>query len=760
MARRRGPYASTAVLAAAILLDGEEAYDVGLGRKRVGDGSTAGGRIQATKSEVDAVSAVANAAATQSTVTALTATVAGKASTASLGTAVDRIDALEDAQTSGLIAYGTWAALAAHPTGSLTVGQVAKVYGPDAGTHTDPVAGGTVANKGVFNWSASPAGWRRIANLEVEDVSAEADRAEAAVADIDVLFPIVSLSVVDTHDTLKLTPSAGSVSPTCYQAHSFTNGTAYVLDILCRAGEHRVLNVFSNGGALFDATVDLKTRQTRLGTGNVVTITPKGNNWLLVSIAVTATSTASANVQLRVRDNTGAAPFTANGTDTLYIEDVILHVAGSTTSLLTSRLLSDASWTKASCAVAAATVTSLTAGAKVEAADTSLNGRLGSKFVEGSGSVGPTCYRAGTFTNGLSYTASAIVAAGERSVFNIFCNGGALFDANFDLQTGTATGTGATITPRGNGEYLCEVTLTSVATTTGNVQFRMKGPAASSPYTGNGTSGLFVLEVGCRQGSGENQFWPADDFSNAAWIKSGMTVTPNARAFASLDARVAASEATLRSLTGAGAWAGKKIDFLGTSITEQSYFYTPLAARLGANAVNRGVSGASLGVNGSGLSLGVYNSIASVRTDADCVSFDGLINDFGLSTPLGALGDTTTATFYGALYAAIVAVRARAPGAAIRLSTPYSGGAASTYRIGVTNSAGHTLSQYIKAIRDVADYMGVWLSEVGTRAGIGYTTASIFLSDDLHLNTTGGNRYSSFEAENFADMARHGILSV
>lgn len=64
-----------------------------------------------------------------------------------------------NAQASALT-LATWTALAAI-TGT-TAGQGAEVLDSDAGTHTDPVVGGTVANAGRYSWSASPAGWRRI----------------------------------------------------------------------------------------------------------------------------------------------------------------------------------------------------------------------------------------------------------------------------------------------------------------------------------------------------------------------------------------------------------------------------------------------------------------------------------------------------------------------------------------------------------------------------------------------------------------------
>lgn len=54
----------------------------------------------------------------------------------------------------------TWTALAAL-TGAVA-GESAEVLDADAGTHTDPVVGGTVANAGTYSWSVSPAGWQRI----------------------------------------------------------------------------------------------------------------------------------------------------------------------------------------------------------------------------------------------------------------------------------------------------------------------------------------------------------------------------------------------------------------------------------------------------------------------------------------------------------------------------------------------------------------------------------------------------------------------
>lgn len=73
-------------------------------------------------------------------------------------------------QTEGGIYKALWSELNA-VVGSY-VGQKGVVTGPDAGTHTDPVVGGTVANTGEFSWSAAPAGWKRLgARVDTSEIT-------------------------------------------------------------------------------------------------------------------------------------------------------------------------------------------------------------------------------------------------------------------------------------------------------------------------------------------------------------------------------------------------------------------------------------------------------------------------------------------------------------------------------------------------------------------------------------------------------------
>jgi len=87
------------------------------------------------------------------------------------------LDALAAGQSAGQLVYRTWPELSA-VTGSVGVG--AQVIG-DAGTHTDPVVGGTVANAGQYVWSASPPGWRWV-RADLLPMKADATQVEALAA--------------------------------------------------------------------------------------------------------------------------------------------------------------------------------------------------------------------------------------------------------------------------------------------------------------------------------------------------------------------------------------------------------------------------------------------------------------------------------------------------------------------------------------------------------------------------------------------------
>lgn len=84
----------------------------------------------------------------------------------------DRFNAIETGQAGGAVAYATYAALVGRIIISPvpTDGMRGYVSG-DAGTHTDPVVGGTVSNSGEFRFSTSPSGWQRIGNYNPQQLA-------------------------------------------------------------------------------------------------------------------------------------------------------------------------------------------------------------------------------------------------------------------------------------------------------------------------------------------------------------------------------------------------------------------------------------------------------------------------------------------------------------------------------------------------------------------------------------------------------------
>lgn len=129
----------------------------------------------ATASATQAGNAAGSATSAQG---ALESTVVAREAAQGAQTAAE--SARDAAQASSwIVAAPSWTTLSAL-SGTFS-GQRAQVYG-DAGTHTDPVVGGTVANAGVYAWSTAPAGWQWVADI-VDFVPATAEEtAEGVVA--------------------------------------------------------------------------------------------------------------------------------------------------------------------------------------------------------------------------------------------------------------------------------------------------------------------------------------------------------------------------------------------------------------------------------------------------------------------------------------------------------------------------------------------------------------------------------------------------
>ena len=118
-------------------------------------------------------------------------------------------------------------------------------------------------------------------------------------------------------------------------------------------------------------------------------------------------------------------------------------------------------------------------------------------------------------------------------------------------------------------------------------------------------------------------------------------------------------------------------------------------------------------------------------------------NDWGHNTPLGTIADTTDVSFCGALSVVINGVIGANPDVRLVLITPL-------HRWGYTsgvypndtdsNAQGLALSDYVDAIKDVAEIYGVPVIDLFSTSGLTPRIPAIktaYVTDGLHPNAAG-----------------------
>lgn len=93
-------------------------------------------------------------------------------------------------------------------------------------------------------------------------------------------------------------------------------------------------------------------------------------------------------------------------------------------------------------------------------------------------------------TASVPYTFSIYAKAAERSNLTMLHSNG--FTVNYNLSTGTASGTGASIISVGNGWYRCSV-IRNVPDTATRSWVILLNNGSSASYTGDGTSGIYIF---------------------------------------------------------------------------------------------------------------------------------------------------------------------------------------------------------------------------------------------------------------------------
>ena len=179
---------------------------------------------------------------------------------------------------------------------------------------------------------------------------------------------------------------------------------------------------------------------------------------------------------------------------------------------------------------------------------------------------------------------------------------------------------------------------------------------------------------------------------------------------------------------------GKKLNILGDSITEgvgasgpEHGFVRLLENRSGALCRNYGVAGTRIAPQHCEPAGDDFCARAlQMDPEADAVVVFGGTNDFGHGdAPLGAFGDRTPATFWGALHTLFTRLEERFPGVKIVVATPM--------RRAVEHKEGKAdLCDYVRAIRQTAAAFGLPVLDLYEREDL-----SVYTPDGLHPNDEG-----------------------
>lgn len=685
------------------------------------------------------------------------------------------IDFIEVSASSGLLAAAEAAVVdaSAAKDGAETARDAAEGYRDEAETARDAA----FTNAGVYADTA--AGLAAVANGEQFQVISGDEsiryRDDAGVATEVARYPTAS----GVHDakrslglelsTKKLTCSAGSITPTCYQSYTPTNGVIYEIVAIVNSSALPVVNFISaSGGLVYNVSIDLRIADAnRITAPDNVTINYLGGDNYEIIIEETAVSGSASTIQMRPSP-AGTFPFTAAGTEVVYVDSYLIRIKGTETNLWASDSVTAGSFTKTSLTAATATMPTsrLTeelslAQSLADSLDVLINGQMiATRMTEASGAaIYPSCYRSVSFVSGETYTIKVPVKKGERTRCNLYCSVGYVFDGTYDLDAGTASGTGASIEPLGNGWYYAVMTGNAGATAAGNLQFRVFPASGAHPYAGDGTSGLYMRPIECWV-DGINIFALYYDLTLSNWTKASLTPTANAALFVGLkeDVTALAYAETSHPLS------GLKVTMVGTSLTGGT-MPTEFETITGCEMQALSAAGGALGLDARGSphygSGDVTALFSSINADADVIILDGTPNDVAASdVPLGGITDTTTATYFGALANFIIWCEANRPNAAVAIvvtSPSSSSYSPSDYRHGVANANGNYLEEFQDAIRRACRYYGRPYIDPNV-FGVGFVDSGDDTSDGLHWDASGALRVAKIYAAEAKRLAEAGWL--
>ena len=172
---------------------------------------------------------------------------------------------------------------------------------------------------------------------------------------------------------------------------------------------------------------------------------------------------------------------------------------------------------------------------------------------------------------------------------------------------------------------------------------------------------------------------------------------------------------------------GKTASFYGDSLTEVNYHYSK-GYHKWVNDILGLASYNNYGKSGYKIS-DVYSKVNSVNDTADIIFVMCGVNDENFSVPLGAMGDTTSGTTYGALNLLCALLKQKYPTKLVVFITPH-------YQTKYPHSAGITSYEVSKAVREVCEKYAIPVYDNFVLSGIYSTNLSTFTTDNCHWNDT------------------------
>ena len=208
-------------------------------------------------------------------------------------------------------------------------------------------------------------------------------------------------------------------------------------------------------------------------------------------------------------------------------------------------------------------------------------------------------------------------------------------------------------------------------------------------------------------------------------------------------------------------WKGKRVGFLGDSITQNAEYVNSYASLTGCTAMNYGVSATHMARKNSSDTNAFERRYTSMAKNLDMVIVFGGTNDFGhtATAEFGAFTDgpkTAKYTFYAGLHRLFKGLHDRYPKIPVVIMLPIHHGTEidvpeyiinsdKSFTEGTNPTTGKTFREYVNAIREVAAFYSLIVLDAYSYSGLSPMTEigaenRVFFRDGLHLNAAGGER--------------------